>query len=107
MITDNLAWLQNWCADQCNGDWEHIYGVEIDTHDSPGWLVSIDLAKTQLENKEFDTVIVGVDGSDQGVEPRWHRCHKVTNKFEASCGVHDLSTVLTIFRDCAEADKQS
>jgi hypothetical protein len=33
--------IQGWYAAQCNGDWEHRYGVSIDTLDNPGWSVTL------------------------------------------------------------------
>ncbi|MET9563851.1 Imm53 family immunity protein [Streptomyces tauricus] len=33
--------MQNWYAQQCDGDWEHEWGVEIAMLDNPGWNVSI------------------------------------------------------------------
>jgi hypothetical protein len=47
--TQPLARLQQWYALQCNGDWEHEFGVKIDTLDNPGWVVDIDLMETNLE----------------------------------------------------------
>ncbi|GHB54781.1 hypothetical protein GCM10010331_48120 [Streptomyces xanthochromogenes] len=29
--------LQSWYSAQCNGDWEHEWGIKIDTLDNPGW----------------------------------------------------------------------
>jgi len=51
-----LAELQRWYESQCNEDWEHQYGVKIDTLDNPGWSVIIDLDDTDLEGKPFQTV---------------------------------------------------
>ena len=48
-----INWLQNWYTDQCNGEWEHEYGVNIQTSDNPGWIIDIDLAFTPLENIEI------------------------------------------------------
>lgn len=48
-----LNWLQAWYADQCNEDWEHEWGVKIETLDNPGWSVSIDLEETDLEDCEY------------------------------------------------------
>ena len=31
---DLLIWLQNWNQNHCDGDWEHLYGVKIDTLDN-------------------------------------------------------------------------
>jgi hypothetical protein len=45
-----LGWIQRWYESECNGDWEHQYGVKIDTLDNPGWKVGIDLFKTELHD---------------------------------------------------------
>lgn len=56
--TDNeiLIWIQDWYEAQCDGDWEHDYGVEINTLDNPGWMVKVDLTGTSLEGASFATV---------------------------------------------------
>jgi hypothetical protein len=46
---DVWTWLQSWYVAQCNGDWEHSYGIAIDTLDNPGWSVTIDVARTALD----------------------------------------------------------
>ncbi|WP_143316933.1 Imm53 family immunity protein [Clostridium sp. HBUAS56017] len=48
--------LQDWYNRNCNGDWEHSYGVNIGTLDNPGWTVDIDLIGTSLENEKFNKV---------------------------------------------------
>ena len=48
--------LQQWYQSMCDGDWEHCYGVKIETSDNPGWIVEIDIIDTPLENKPFDTI---------------------------------------------------
>jgi Immunity protein 53 len=45
-----IEWLQEWYKQQCNGDWEHEYGIIIKTIDNPGWSVEIELKNTKLEN---------------------------------------------------------
>jgi Immunity protein 53 len=50
---DGLLILQNWVLNNCNGDWEHEYGVKIETTDNPGWSLKIDLTETPLENLFF------------------------------------------------------
>lgn len=32
-----FEWLQKWYKSQCDGDWEHEYGIKIETVDNPGW----------------------------------------------------------------------
>jgi hypothetical protein len=41
-----LARLMRWYEAQCDGDWEHGYGLRIESMDDPGWSVLIDLAET-------------------------------------------------------------
>lgn len=48
-----LTWLQEWYYSQCDGDWEHCYGVKIYASDNPGWCVNIDMLGTSVEGKEF------------------------------------------------------
>lgn len=43
-----IAWLSEWYKSNCDGDWEHYYGIKIDTIDNPGWKVDIDLVDTYL-----------------------------------------------------------
>jgi len=43
-----LQQLQDWYFAQCNGDWEHRYGVTISTLDNPGWTLEVDLTNTCL-----------------------------------------------------------
>ena len=49
----SLARLEAWYVRQCNGDWEHLYGVTIETLDNPGWSVTIDLTGTKLEGVPY------------------------------------------------------
>jgi hypothetical protein len=48
-----IEWLQKWYLEQCDGEWEHEYGITIQTTDNPGWSVTIDLSFTALENLEM------------------------------------------------------
>lgn len=69
-----IEWLMGWYQSQCNGDWEHQYGVHITTLDNPGWALDVDLAGTpdaervipneMVERSETDWVAVEVkDGT--------------------------------------------
>ena len=46
--------VQNWYLQQCNGDWEHSFGMKIETLDNPGFWIKIDLEDTALENAIFE-----------------------------------------------------
>ncbi|MCB9198135.1 MAG: immunity 53 family protein [Flavobacteriales bacterium] len=49
-----LQRLQLWYKNQCDGDWEHDFGIKINTLDNPGWSLTIDLQLTSLEGFEFE-----------------------------------------------------
>ncbi len=44
-----LKWLEQWYAEQCDGVWEELYGITIQTLDNPGWDVTIQLIGTKYE----------------------------------------------------------
>jgi hypothetical protein len=44
-----LELVQRWYAAHCDGEWEHQYGIKIETLDNPGWRVTIDLTNTELQ----------------------------------------------------------
>jgi hypothetical protein len=92
-----FASLQRWYSRQCDGDWEHSFGVRIDTLDNPGWTVTIDLEGTGLENRTFDGIAEDIDG------PSWIRCHAGSGKFEAACSPGMLSNVVARFLIWAES----
>ena len=89
-----LRKLEEWYADQCDGDWEHGSGVKIDTLDNPGWRVDIDLEGTELEDKELSEF---KDNYDDEID--WMVCKKEGNKFSGNCGPNRLEDVLTFFID--------
>jgi hypothetical protein len=89
-----LEWLMGWYASQCNGDWEHHYGVEIGTLDNPGWTVTIDLEDTDFEGREFSAIQHGLIETDAS----WWRCRTEGKQWRAECGSGDLGVVLGLFR---------
>lgn len=46
-----LSRLERWFAAHCDGDWEHGYGVQIQTTDNPGWLVKIGIDGTKAQDQ--------------------------------------------------------
>jgi hypothetical protein len=51
--TSDLMWLCEWFANQCDGDWEHEFGISLETLDNPGWSLRIDLPRTALSERVF------------------------------------------------------
>lgn len=85
--------LQDWYASQCDGDWEHRFGVRIETLDNPGWRVKIDLAGTPLENKLFAEVSV----LDPDNDPEWIHCRIAYGAFHGAGGPGKLDEILRQF----------
>jgi len=57
-MADELHRLQNWYLGQCNGDCEHTCGVKIENVDNPGWMLTVELADTDLQAVQFQTQCV-------------------------------------------------
>ncbi|UOQ53884.1 immunity 53 family protein [Hymenobacter cellulosivorans] len=95
-----LTWIQNWYLSQCDGEWEHEYGVKIETLDNPGWWVRIDLAYTDLEDIRLE-VSVGESADD------WHYIKVVDKVFDASGDPTKLEFLLNEFRALAEFGEEA
>ncbi len=91
--------LQAWYLAQCDGDWEHSYGITLGTLDNPGWRLKVDLVGTALAGRPFETVEHGMEPD----EADWLRCWVDKGQFHGACGAPNLSAMLSIFLDWAEA----
>ena len=85
--------LTAWYRAQCDGNWEHSYGVSIDTLDNPGWLVKIDLARTKLEGRSFNDKAYG--DSEHGES--WIHCKVENKKFVGAGGIGNLEELFEVF----------
>ncbi len=45
-----LKWIQQWYYEQCDDDWEHQFGIFIETIDNPGWSVKISIENTDVKH---------------------------------------------------------
>lgn len=54
MAKSLLERIQDWYRNNCDGDWEHDFGIQIRTIDNPGWSVEIRLEDTALENAKYN-----------------------------------------------------
>ncbi len=97
---DELVWLQNWYLNNCDGLWEHLFGVKIDTLDNPGWKLSISSRGTDLEGQSFKRMKVDRTEND------WVRCWVEAEKFEARSGPLNLGEAICIFRGWVENIEQ-
>ncbi|CAH1221553.1 hypothetical protein PAECIP111891_05231 [Paenibacillus allorhizoplanae] len=92
-MTNNLLWLQQWFFDQCDGDWEHMQQIKIDTVDNPGWSIRIDLLETSLEKEIFNRIQI------ERTETDWLICRVEDHTFMASGGVFNLDEIIEIFKN--------
>ncbi|MEU6241709.1 immunity 53 family protein [Streptomyces sp. NPDC047024] len=95
---DVLEWLQGWYAAQCDGDWEHEWGVKIETLDNPGWSVEISLEETELADREHPQQRVTRGGND------WVTAWTSGQTFRIACGPDNLSEALSLFRSWASSE---
>lgn len=90
-MNDTLLRLQTWFANQCNGEWEHSYGVRIETIDNPGWTVAIELSNMNLGQRSFNEVAINRSETD------WVKCRVRDGVFEGFGGVANLIEIINIF----------
>ena len=95
-MSSELDRLQRWYLSQCNGDWEHTYGVTIENIDNPGWTLTVQLADTSLQDIPFETRIVNRSDLD------WVHCTVSEMRFRGSGGAQNLNEILGVFLDWAE-----
>jgi hypothetical protein len=91
----NLERLQAWYVSQCDGDWEHCFGISISTLDSPGWKVEIELNETNLEQYTFEKI------QTERSEDDWLFIERKEMQFRMACGPMNLEECLAIFCDWA------
>lgn len=96
--TTLLNWLQNWYKTNCNGDWEHTYGIKIETLDNPGWSVVVDLKETNLEHLTREYTLI--ENSDDD----WYALSITDSRFEASSDPSKLEFLLYKFKEIVEGN---
>ncbi|NGX36937.1 MAG: hypothetical protein K1000chlam2_00083 [Chlamydiae bacterium] len=93
MNIDEFDWLQQWYQSQCDGDWEHEYGINIETIDNPGWHVTINLAGTEQENISFESMNV------ENGPNNWLFCSVRDNTFDGACDPMKLVEIIRVFKN--------
>ncbi len=96
-MRSQLDALQSWYENQCDGEWEHQYGVKIETLDNPGWAVEIDLIGTKLSDRVLAETIEERSATD------WIRCFAGSGQFKGFGGPRNLVEIIERFLAWAEA----
>ncbi|MGY3202178.1 Imm53 family immunity protein [Streptomyces sp. TE5632] len=89
-MNSTLKILQKWYASVCDGDWEHSYGIRIETADNPGWIFIVDLVRTPLQGRICEREEQSVDGS-------WISAKSDGTEFVAACDPGSLERVIDYF----------
>jgi hypothetical protein len=82
---------------QCNEDWEHSFGVKIDTLDNPGWQVTIDLRATEWEELVVPRQLV------ERSEHDWLQTEVTGQKFIGCGGPGNLEEIIAAFLETVAA----
>lgn len=90
-MKNTLDKLQEWYMKQCNNDWEHEFGIKIDTIDNPGWVLTIDLIKTALQDKHFEPI------DRQIASNNWVQCEIKNQQFIGYGGPQNLKDIIDEF----------
>ena len=101
-MSDTLADIQRWYVANCDGDWEHSYGVEISTLDNPGWSLEINVENTPLAGTPFEPVKIERSDTDWltcwvGVPDLPNRGRVQAESFQAFCGPENLEEAINVF----------
>lgn len=92
-----IDWLQNWFDAQCDGNWEHEYGIRIETIDNPGWNIEIDLPP-QISHSIASQEWQLFELSDNN----WIGYKINNNIFSASGDQKKLNLMILIFKELVE-----
>lgn len=102
---DDFDWICAWYRAHCDGDWEHGFGVRLESMDNPGWYFAVDLKGTELERVPFSRVEHNLADAEAGLEARnWWHCEVENGTFNGYCGPWDIRTVFKYFRLWAETN---
>lgn len=84
-----LSKLSAWYVNQCDGTWEHQFGIMIETTDNPGWWVQADVGLA------YSMIPIEVGEIGKG---KWIRISICDGKFSAAGdpgSINDLLSSLT------------
>ena len=88
-----INWIEDWYRINCDGDWEHNYGIKIDTIDNPGWSVIIDLNETRHQDLNIKKVFYEKDKND------WYTYSIEDGKYKAFGSSQKLEFLLKVFQE--------
>ncbi len=100
-MRDVIQDLQAWFVKHCDGNWEHQYGVKIETLDNPGWTVEIELTGTSLSKTPYRKM------NEERSENDWISCFVEQDTFKGYGGPKNLLEILIVFFEWVERSEQT
>jgi len=97
-MNDLLSRLEDWYRAQCDGEWEHDFGIQLESLDNPGWWLRVDLAATPFENRPLEARTI------ERSERDWVQVKLEDGRFHAAGGPGNLTEILTAFLDWVGSD---
>ena len=95
-----IEFLLAWYRSQCNGNWEHSNGITIESLSTPGWMVTIDLFETPLQDKSMPAI------RHERSETDWLLCEVDHNRFRGQGDPQKLVPILQAFQNWAAQTPQ-
>ncbi len=99
-VVNNLEWLDSWYQQQCNGEWEHSQGVQLEALEQRGWQLTISLTGTSAENAAPQTISLDSTAGD------WIACSISPDRFEGSGDPRKLEQIIGVFRKWVDTEEQ-
>lgn len=94
-----LKWLDSWYKSNCDGDWEHYYGIKIVTVDNPGWSLTIDLKNSNADLSEINWRLI------EFTSVAWVGFEIMDDVFRCSSIPNNLELLIFIFKTLVENGK--
>jgi hypothetical protein len=91
--------LEKWYSAQCDGDWEHSWGITIETLDNPGWKVTIELNATRHQDVVWEKLDKNLG------ENNWVSCVKKGPRFIGYGDPTKLEEILEYFLSKVESQQ--
>lgn len=96
-MINNLEWLDGWYQRQCNGEWEHSEGVQLEALEQRGWQLTISLTGTSAENSMPQKLSLDSSTGD------WIACSISADRFEGAGDPKKLEQIIGVFRKWVDA----
>lgn len=89
--TNAITALQAWYARQCDGEWEHGYGIRLQTLDNPGWTITVSLHGTPMEHEDMTARLLNYQHDTD-----WIIIQKEGASLKGACGALQLEAMLSL-----------